>query len=116
EIPSGFNPDLYATKRFKVRARDGAIVPMSLVYRKDKYEEGKNPALIYGYGSYGITVDPGFSITRISLLDRGFVFAIAHIRGGQDMGRQWYEAGKLLQKKNTFNDFIDCSEFLIQNK
>lgn len=116
EIPSGYNPDLYKTERVLVKARDGVMVPMSIVYRKDKFVKGQNPTLIYGYGSYGITVDPGFSVARISLLDRGFVYAIAHIRGGQDLGRQWYENGKMLQKKNTFNDFIDCSDFLISNE
>lgn len=115
EIPSGYDANLYQTERVWVTARDGAKVPMSIVYRKDKFLKGQNPTLIYGYGSYGITVDPSFSIARISLLDRGFVYAIAHIRGGQDLGRQWYESGKMLQKKNTFNDFIDCSDFLLNN-
>jgi oligopeptidase B len=91
-------------------------VPISLVYKKELLKDGKNPLLQYAYGSYGYSIDASFSSTRLSLLDRGFVFAIAHIRGGEDLGRNWYETGKLLQKKNTFTDFIDCSEFLIQEK
>jgi oligopeptidase B len=87
-----------------------------LVYSKKIVPDGTHPALLYGYGSYGIIVDPQFSSARLSLLDRGFVFAIAHIRGGQDLGRNWYEDGKFLKKKNTFYDFIDCAEFLIQNR
>jgi oligopeptidase B len=89
---------------------------MSLVYKKELVKDGKNPLLQYAYGSYGYSIDCSFSSTRLSLLDRGFIFAIAHIRGGEDLGRNWYETGKLLQKKNTFTDFIDCSEFLIQEK
>jgi oligopeptidase B len=94
-------------------ARDGVKVPVSVVYRKGLALNGKNPCLVYAYGSYGISSNPAFSSDRLSLLNRGFVFAIAHIRGGQEMGRQWYEDGKLLKKKNTFNDFIDVSEYLI---
>jgi oligopeptidase B len=91
-------------------------VPISIIYRKDLKKDGKNPLLQYAYGSYGYSMDATFSSTRLSLLDRGFIFAIAHIRGGEDLGRQWYEDGKLLKKKNTFTDFIDCSKFLIAQK
>jgi oligopeptidase B len=108
-----YDPNLYQTERVMVKARDGVQVPMSLVYKKGLQKNGKNPALIYGYGSYGISMEPGFRAARASLLDRGFVFAIAHIRGGSEMGRAWYENGKLLNKKNTFHDFIDCSQWLI---
>lgn len=107
---------LYITERVWVKARDGALVPMSLVYKKGLKKDGSAPALIFGYGSYGISMDPTFSATRLSLLDRGFVYAIAHIRGGSELGRPWYENGKLLKKKNTFHDFIDCSQFLIDQK
>ncbi|GIV37902.1 MAG: hypothetical protein KatS3mg032_2281 [Cyclobacteriaceae bacterium] len=100
-----------------VKARDGKEIPLSIVYRKDKFKkDGSLPGWIYGYGSYGATMYPTFNSNRLSLLDRGFVYAIAHIRGGQEMGGQWYEDGKMLNKKNTFTDFIDCSEWLIQNK
>lgn len=116
EIPGGYDASQYTSERRWVTARDGARVPVSLVYKKSAFKGEDSPLLLYGYGSYGITVDPYFSVARLSLLDRGFVFAIAHIRGGQDLGRQWYETGKMLHKKNTFNDFIDCAEFLISNK
>ncbi len=114
EIPGGFNKDNYESVRLWATARDGVKVPVSLVYKKGIKLNGKNPLLLYGYGSYGITVDPGFSSARLSLLDRGFIFAIAHIRGGEYLGRPWYEEGKLLKKKNTFFDFIDVSQFLIE--
>jgi len=91
-------------------------IPISLVYRKGLEKNGKNPLLLYGYGSYGASTNPSFSSARLSLLDRGFVYAIAHIRGGQELGRDWYEAGKLLQKKNTFTDFIACAEHLVAEK
>jgi len=110
---NNYDPSLYTTERVMIKARDGTSVPMSLVYKKGLQKNGKNPALIYGYGSYGISMEPGFRAARASLLDRGFVFAIAHIRGGSEMGRAWYENGKLLKKMNTFHDFIDCSEWLI---
>jgi oligopeptidase B len=87
-----------------------------MVYKKGLQKNGKNPTLLYAYGSYGASMDPYFSSTRLSLLDRGFVYAIAHIRGGEDLGRQWYEDGKLMKKKNTFTDFIDCSKYLIDQK
>jgi oligopeptidase B len=111
-----FNKNNYKEERVWATARDGVKVPMSLVYKKELVKDGKNPLLQYAYGSYGYSIDCSFSSTRLSLLDRGFIFAIAHIRGGEDLGRNWYETGKLLQKKNTFTDFIDCSEFLIQEK
>ncbi len=108
-----FDKDNYKEERLWATARDGVKVPMSLVYRKDTVLGENTPILQYAYGSYGSTIDPYFSTVRLSLLDRGFVFAIAHIRGGEYLGRRWYETGKLLQKKNTFTDFIDCSKFLI---
>ncbi|WP_238988367.1 S9 family peptidase [Aureibaculum marinum] len=110
-----FNKDNYTSKRIWVTARDGKKVAISIVHRKDT-ELGKNtPLLLYAYGSYGATIPDGFSTTRLSLLDRGFVYALAHIRGGQYLGRQWYEDGKLFNKMNTFTDFIDCTKYLIEN-
>jgi len=114
EVIGEFDPDDYQSERFMATARDGAKVPVSLVYRKGIAKDGNNPLLLYGYGSYGASMDPSFSSVRLSLLDRGFIYAIAHIRGGSEMGRDWYEDGKLLKKKNTFTDFIDCAEYLIQ--
>jgi len=108
-----FSPDNYASERLMAPARDGKMVPISIVYKKGFERNGKAPLLLYAYGSYGATMDPYFSSVRLSLLDRGIAFAIAHIRGGQDLGREWYEEGKLLHKKNTFTDFIDCAQFLI---
>lgn len=116
EVVGGYDPSQYQTERLWATADDGTEIPMSVVYKKGLKKDGNNPTLIYGYGSYGASMDPTFSITRLSLLDRGFVYAIAHIRGGQEMGRQWYEDGKMFKKKNTFTDFIDCSEFLIEEK
>ncbi len=117
EVVGGYDSSLYQSKRIWATADDGVKVPISLVFRKDtRNEETGNPLLLYGYGSYGATIDPGFSSTRLSLLDRGFVFAIAHIRGGQYLGRQWYENGKMLHKRNTFTDFIACAESLIEQK
>ncbi len=116
EVPSGFNPDDYTVERIWATASDGVQVPMAIVYRKDLKKDGSNPALIYSYGSYGISSDVYFSTAYYSLIDRGFVFAIAQIRGGSDLGEQWYEDGKLLKKKNTFTDFIACSEKLIEDK
>ena len=109
-----FNKENYRSERVWATARDGALVPISLVYHKDTKLTNTTPLLQYAYGSYGATIDPYFSTTRLSLLDRGFVYAIAHIRGGEYLGRPWYEDGKLLNKKNTFTDFIDCSKFLIE--
>src|SRR5690606_23972305 len=98
-------------------ASDGIMVPISLVYKIDKFlPDGSNPLLLYAYGSYGYSMDPNFSSSRLSLLDRGFVFAIAHIRGGEDLGRIWYEDGKMLKKRNTFTDYIACAEHLIAQK
>ena len=116
EVLGGFDPKNYQTERIMVTARDGAKVPLSIVYRKGFKKNGTHPALIYGYGSYGASMYPNFSSNRLSLLDRGFVYAIAHIRGGQEMGGEWYEKGKMMYKKNTFTDFVDCSRFLIENK
>ena len=117
EVLGDFDPDNYITERFFVTARDGkARIPVSMVYRKGFKRDGSAPLLQYGYGSYGHSLDPGFSSYRLSLLDRGFVFVIANVRGGQEWGRQWYEDGKLLKKKNTFTDFIDVSRYLIKNK
>ncbi|WP_281705033.1 S9 family peptidase [Aeromonas taiwanensis] len=111
---AGFKAEQYASERLWIAARDGVKVPVSLVYRKDKFKHnGQNPLLVYGYGSYGASMDPDFSSSRLSLLDRGFVYAIAHIRGGEELGRAWYEDGKLLKKQNTFNDFIDVTEALV---
>ena len=116
EVPSGFNPDDYTVERIWATAPDGVEIPMAIVYKKELKKDGSNPALIYSYGSYGISSDVYFSTAYYSLIDRGFVFAIAQIRGGSDMGEQWYEDGKLLKKKNTFTDFIACSEKLIADK
>jgi oligopeptidase B len=116
EVVGDFDPKNYASERQMVKADDGTMVPLSIVYRKGFVKDGTRPVLLYGYGSYGYSMDPYFSSTRLSLLDRGFAFAIAHIRGGQEMGRHWYEDGKFLKKKNTFTDFIDCGEFLIDQK
>lgn len=113
EVP-GYDPALYESRRLHATAPDGVQVPISLVYRTDLRREGGNPTLLYGYGAYGIPSEPAFQAQRISLLDRGFVFAIAHVRGGSELGRRWYEAGKLLNKKNTFTDFIACAEELIR--
>jgi oligopeptidase B len=110
-----FNKENYKSERIWATARDGVKVPMSLVYHKDTEINTKTPILQYAYGSYGSTIDPYFSTVRLSLLDRGFVYVIAHIRGGQYLGRHWYEDGKLLKKKNTFTDFIDCSKYLTEN-
>ena len=109
-----FDKSNYVSKRLWASAKDGVKIPISLVYRKDTTLNPDTPILQYAYGSYGSTIDPGFSTTRLSLLDRGFAFAIAHVRGGEYMGRKWYENGKMLHKKNTFNDFIACSQFLIE--
>ncbi|MCP3957623.1 MAG: S9 family peptidase [bacterium] len=113
EVLGGFDSATYVTERLSATARDGERIPVSLVYRKGTARDGSSPLLLYAYGSYGATIDPTFNSARLSLLDRGFVFATAHIRGGQVMGRHWYEDGKLLKKKNTFRDFIDAGEYLI---
>ena len=111
EIPSGYDASLYETARLEIAARDGTMVPVSVVWRKDRAEGG--PLHLYGYGAYGIAIGPGFSTTRLSLVDRGFAYAIAHIRGGDDLGRAWYKAGKLEARTNTFNDFVDVAKGLI---
>lgn len=116
EVVGGYKAEDYQTERIWAEATDGTKIPMSIVYKKGLQKNGNNPTMLYGYGSYGASMDPTFSITRLSLLNRGFVYAIAHIRGGQEMGRQWYEDGKLFKKKNTFTDFINCAEFLIEEK
>ncbi len=110
-----FDPENYASERVWATAKDGVKIPISLVYRKDKRNLEGNPLLQYGYGSYGHTIDPYFSISRLSLLDRGFIYAIAHVRGGEYLGREWYEQGKMFQKLNTFTDFVACSEYLVEH-
>ncbi|OYW50567.1 MAG: S9 family peptidase [Novosphingobium sp. 28-62-57] len=117
EIPSGYDASLYDTARLEIPARDGTMVPVSVVWRKDRAAingEQSGPLHLYGYGAYGIAIGPGFSTTRLSLVDRGFAYAIAHIRGGDDLGRAWYKAGKLEARTNTFNDFVDVAKGLIE--
>jgi oligopeptidase B len=114
EVVGSYNPEGYRSQRITLKAMDGVEIPVSLVYKKSKTPLGLRPLLVYGYGSYGASVDPTFSYSRISLLDRGFIFAIAHIRGSQANGRSWYEDGKLLKKKNTFTDFIDATKGLLK--
>ncbi|MEN9323029.1 MAG: Dipeptidyl aminopeptidase [Bacteroidota bacterium] len=111
-----FDKANYTEERVWAKAKDGTQIPISMVYRKGLKKNGNNPLLLYAYGSYGMSMDAYFSSTRLSLLDRGFIYAIAHVRGGEDLGRNWYEDGKLLKKKNTFTDFIACTEFLIQEQ
>ncbi|MEN8164548.1 MAG: S9 family peptidase, partial [Acidobacteriota bacterium] len=113
EVLGNFNPGDYVAERLYASTRDGVDVPISLVRRKDS-GDGPQPLLLYAYGSYGYSMDPAFRSDRLSLLDRGFTFAIAHVRGGQEYGRRWYEDGKLLHKKNTFTDFVDCAQFLVE--
>ena len=113
EVVGGYNPDDYVTERIYATARDGAKVPVSIVFKKGFQKNGQQPLLLYGYGSYGYSIESVFRSSRLSLIDRGFAMAFAHIRGGEEMGRQWYEDGKMLKKKNTFFDFIDCAEYLI---
>jgi oligopeptidase B len=120
EIPSGYDASLYVTERTEVQARDGTMVPVSIVMRKDRAEileaagiEGPGPLHLYAYGAYGYAIPPGFSTTRLSLVDRGFAYAIAHIRGGDDLGRRWYLQGKAFERANTFNDFVDAGRGLI---
>ncbi|HVR90447.1 MAG TPA: S9 family peptidase [Novosphingobium sp.] len=112
ELPSGYDASLYVTERLEIPARDGTAIPVSLVMRKDRV--GTGPLHLYGYGAYGISIPPGFSTTRLSLVDRGFAYAIAHIRGGDDLGRAWYKAGKLERRTNAFNDFVDVAKGLIE--
>lgn len=115
-VLGGFNKSDYESKRLWAKAQDGTMLPLSVVYRKGFIQDGTVPLLLYGYGSYGYSANPGFSSTVLSLLDRGFVYALAHIRGGSDMGRYWYEDGKLFKKINTFTDFNDCAQFLVNEK
>lgn len=116
EVLGGFDPNHYTSERLLAQAPDGVKVPLSIVYRKGLEKDGGNPLLLYGYGSYGASMDATFDPFCVSLLDRGFVYALAHIRGGEEMGRWWYEDGKLLKKKNTFTDFIACAEHLVAAK
>jgi oligopeptidase B len=113
EIPSGFDPSLYASSRLLITARDGTAIPVSVMHRADHPLDGSRPLYLYGYGAYGIAMEPGFGTSRLSLVDRGFAFAIAHIRGGDDLGQQWYLDGKLTKRTNTFNDFVDVARGLI---
>jgi len=113
EVIGDFDSKNYKSERRFATARDGVKVPISIVYKNGVKKNGKSPLLLYAYGSYGHSMDPYFSSIRLSLLDRGFIYAIAHIRGGEEMGRHWYDDGKMLNKKNTFNDFIDCAEYLL---
>ena len=113
EIPSGYDASQYVTERLMIEARDGTAVPVSLVYRTDTKIDGSAPLHLYSYGAYGYAVPPSFSTTRLSLVDRGFVYAVAHIRGGDDLGRNWYLDGKLTKRTNTFNDFVDVARGLI---
>jgi oligopeptidase B len=116
EVPGGYDASQYVSERQWVTARDGVKVPLSIVYKKGFERDGTRPLLLYAYGSYGLGMPATFSGSRLALLDRGVVYVIAHIRGGDDMGEQWHDDGKLMNKKNTFNDFIDCAEYLIQQK
>jgi len=116
EVIGGYNPDDYITERKYATARDGIKVPISIVYKKGFLIDGDSPLLLYAYGSYGYSIESVFRSSRLSLLDRGFAYAIAHVRGGEELGREWYEDGKMLNKKNTFFDFIDCGEYLISEK
>ena len=115
-VLGGYNADDYQAERTFATAPDGTKVPISLVYKKGVWRDGSNPCLLYGYGSYGASMSPAFDAKRLSLLDRGFVYAIAHVRGGKEMGRHWYDQGKWLNKKNTFTDFIACAQHLIDEK
>jgi len=108
-----FDSSNYETELLFAPARDGNRIPVTLIHRKDVARDGSAPLLQYAYGSYGLSMDPGFSSARLSLIDRGFVYAIAHIRGGQEMGRSWYDDGRLLRKKNSFTDFVDVTRFLV---
>ncbi len=116
EVVGGYDKNQYETERLFATAKDGTKIPISIVYKKGFKKDGTAPLMLYGYGSYGASMEATFSSTRLSLLNRGFAYAIAHIRGGQEMGRYWYEDGKMKKKINTFTDFIDCAEFLLANK
>ena len=116
EVMGGYDPSRYGSKRIFAKAQDGTAIPISLVYKKGVPFDGTAPLHLYGYGAYGSSAQPTFSSSRLSYLDRGVIYAIAHVRGGADMGREWYDNGKLMNKKNTFTDFIACAEFLIADK
>lgn len=116
EVVGGYDKTAYVTERLYAPSKDGKQVPISLVFKKGLAKDGKAPLLLYAYGSYGYSSDANFSTARLSLLDRGFIFAIAHVRGGEELGRQWYEDGRMMKKKNTFTDFIDCAEYLIKEQ
>ena len=113
EVPGGFNHDNYVVERVMAKARDGVVVPVTTVYRKDKFKKGGNPLFVYGYGSYGVTMPDSFSVLKLPLLDRGVVTSVAHIRGGGELGEAWHDAGKMMTKRNTFTDFIDSTEYLL---
>ena len=115
-VLGGYNPDLYKSERFYATAGDGTKIPISIVYRKELQRDGTRPMLLMGYGSYGISMDVNFSSDRLSLIDRGVIYGIAHIRGGGELGKEWHDQGKMMSKKNTFTDFISCSEYLIKEK
>ncbi len=115
-MPGGFNKENYQSERVFATANDGTKIPLSIVYRKGTKLDGSAPLLLYGYGSYGISIAPTFSSNRLSLLDRGVVYVIAHIRGGGELGEEWREAGRMMKKMNTFTDFINSAEFLVKNK
>ena len=114
EIPSGYDAAQYRSERLMAPAADGTLIPVSVVYRKDFKKDGKAPLHLYGYGAYGMGMSPSFSTARLSLLDRGFAYAIAHVRGGDELGYGWYEDGKLFKRKNSFSDFIAAAEFLVE--
>jgi oligopeptidase B len=116
EVLGGYDPTAYRVERLMAPARDGALVPVSLVYRAPLVRDGTRPLILYAYGAYGHIIEPTFSSARLSLLDRGFVYAIAHVRGGQDMGRAWYDDGKMFGKMNSFFDFIDCAKFVVRER
>ena len=114
EIPSGYDKERYVTRRLLAPARDGAEIPITIVHRTDFPPAGGGPLMLYGYGAYGHGLDPAFAPSRLSLLDRGIAFAFAHVRGGDEMGWRWYETGKGTHKRNTFDDFIACAEYLVR--
>ena len=116
EVAGGYDKTDFVTERLFATAGDGVQIPISIIYKKGFKKDGKSPLLLYGYGSYGYSTNPSFTTTRLSLLNRGFAYAIAHIRGGQEMGREWYESGKMMKKKNTFTDFIAAAEYLVQQQ
>lgn len=116
EVLGGYDTEEYATERIFAKATDDTLIPISMVYKKNTQRDGQAPLLLYAYGSYGMSMDPTFAATRLTLLERGFIYAIAHIRGGEEMGRHWYEDGKMMKKINSFTDFIDCGNYLIDQK